>query len=78
VVASNGGADWEPGWWLNLRAGSPAAIEADGVTTPVTGVEVDGAERDRLWSKLNEMFDYAAYQAKVSRRIAVVALSPVG
>lgn len=25
VVASNGGSDWEPGWWLNLRAGSPRA-----------------------------------------------------
>ena len=42
VVASNGGADWEPGWWLN------------------------------------EMFDFEAYQAKVSRQLAVVALSPAG
>ena len=30
VVASNGGADWEPGWWLNLRAGSPGTVEVDG------------------------------------------------
>ena len=44
---------------------------------PVTGVEVEGAERDRLWRELNEMFDFEDYQAKVSRRIAVVALSPV-
>jgi len=77
-VASNGGADWEPGWWLNLRARSPATVEVDGASTPVTGVEVDGTERDRLWTKLNEMFDYEGYQTKVSRRIAVVALSPVG
>jgi F420H(2)-dependent quinone reductase len=77
VVASNGGADWEPGWWLNLRAGGPASVEVNGVTTPVTAVEVDGAERDRLWGELNEMFDFEDYQAKVSRRIAVVALSPV-
>ena len=33
VVASNGGADWEPGWWLNVRAGGPASVEVDGVTT---------------------------------------------
>jgi deazaflavin-dependent oxidoreductase (nitroreductase family) len=78
VVASNGGADWEPGWWLNLRAGSSAAVEVHGVTTPVTGVEVTGPERDRLWRRLNEMFDFEAYQEKVSRQIAVVALSPVG
>lgn len=77
VVASNGGSDWEPGWWLNLRAGCSASVEVDGVTTRVTGVEVEGVERDRLWTALNEMFDFEAYQAKVSRRIAVVALSPV-
>lgn len=76
VVASNGGADWEPGWWLNLRAGTPARIDVDGVTTAVVGTEVEGPERERLWARLNEMFDFDAYQRKVSRRIAVVALTP--
>lgn len=76
VAASNGGADWQPGWWLNLRAGTPARIEVDGVTTAVVGTEVDGPERDRLWARLNEVVDYDAYQRKVSRRIAVVALTP--
>ncbi|WP_298456057.1 nitroreductase/quinone reductase family protein [uncultured Cellulomonas sp.] len=76
VVASNGGADWEPGWWLNLRAGTSATIEVDGVRAPVVGTEVTGPERDVLWRRLNdEVLDYAAYQAKVSRRIAVVALT---
>ncbi len=77
VVASNGGADWEPGWWLNLRAGAPAVVEVDGVRTPVTGVEIDGPERERWWTALNEVVDHQAYQDKVSRRIAVVALTPV-
>ena len=77
MVASNGGADWEPGWWLNLQAGSPATVEVDGQRTAVSGVEVDGADRDRLWGELSKTFDFDAYQAKVSRRIAVVALSPV-
>ncbi len=61
AVASNGGSDWEPGWWLNLRAGSPASVKVDGVTTPVVGVEVDGAERDRPWIALNKMYDYQSY-----------------
>ena len=65
-----------PGWWLNLRAGTPARIEVDGVSTAVVGAEVEGPERERLWARLNEMFDFDAYQAKVSRRIAVVALTP--
>jgi deazaflavin-dependent oxidoreductase (nitroreductase family) len=79
VVASNGGADWEPGWWLNLRAGGTGTVELDGAHTAVTGVEVDGSEREELWRRLNvEVFDYDSYQRKVSRRIAVVALVPQG
>jgi deazaflavin-dependent oxidoreductase (nitroreductase family) len=79
VVASNGGADWEPGWWLNLHAGSPATVEVDGRRTPVTGTEITGAERDRIWRLLNEkVFNYNTYQAKVSRQIAVVELTPIG
>ena len=78
VVASNGGADWEPGWWLNLQAGSPATVQIDGTSTAVTGSEVTGPERERLWALLNEkVFNYNGYPAKVDRQIAVVALSPV-
>lgn len=78
VVASNGGADWEPGWWLNLRAGSAGHVEVDGTVTPVTAAEITGDEREAMWKRLNaEVFDYDSYQAKVSRRLAVVALTPV-
>lgn len=77
VVASNGGADWEPGWWLNLRAGGPGTVEVDGRVVPVRGEEVTGPEREQLWVELNDrVFDFDAYQAKVSRRIAVVRLTP--
>jgi deazaflavin-dependent oxidoreductase (nitroreductase family) len=77
VVASNGGADWEPGWWLNLGAGTAATVEVDGRRIPVTGTEITGTERDRLWLLLNEkVFDYSSYQAKVSRRHAVIELAP--
>ena len=77
VVASNGGADWEPGWWLNLQAGSEAVVEVGGVRTPVTGTRVNGEEREALWQRLNrEVFDYESYQRKVSRQISVVALTP--
>ena len=78
VVASNGGADWEPGWWLNLQAGSAGTVEVDGARTSVTGTEVSGAEREALWRRMNqEVFDYDSYQRKVSRRLAVVSLTPV-
>ncbi len=76
VVASNGGADWEPGWWLNLQAGSEAVADIRGVKTPVRGEQVTGEERAALWQRLNrEVFDYDSYQRKVSRQISVVALT---
>ena len=77
VVASNGGADWEPGWWLNLRAGGTGRVELDGVRTTVTGTELDGPEREDAYRRLcREVFDYESYQRKVRRRLAVVALTP--
>ncbi|WP_395695364.1 nitroreductase/quinone reductase family protein [Nocardioides sp.] len=77
VVASNGGADWEPGWWLNLRAGGTGTVELDGVRSTVSGTEMDGSEREDAYRRLcREVFDYESYQRKVSRRLAVVALTP--
>jgi F420H(2)-dependent quinone reductase len=77
VVASNGGADWEPGWWLNLQTGSPGTVEVSGQRTPVTGREIVGPEREQMWNVLNEkVANYQGYQDKVSRRLAIVRLSP--
>ncbi|WP_164473714.1 nitroreductase/quinone reductase family protein [Gordonia insulae] len=79
VVASNGGADWEPGWWLNLRAGTAAEVTIGDEVTPVHGTELTGTDREQMWATLNDqVFDYQSYQDKVSRTIAVVALTPVG
>jgi len=74
VVASNGGADWEPGWARNLAAGTPASILVEGTCHDVSGTEIDGAERERLWHLLGEVWDYDTYQAEVGRRLAVIAL----
>ena len=53
-------------------------IVNDGERVTVQGAEVDGAERERLWARLNEQLsDYAKYQEKVRRRIAVVELRPI-
>lgn len=77
VVASNGGADWQPGWWLNLRAGSPGTVQIGELSVAVCGEKVTGPERDELWRDLKErVFDLDTYQSKVSRRIAVVRLTP--
>lgn len=52
-------------------------MEVDGRAVPVRGEEVTGPEREQLWGELTErVFDFDSYQAKVSRRIAVVRLTP--
>ena len=78
VAASNGGADWEPGWWLNLQATPEGLVKVADDEHRVTGTEVDGPERDVLWQRLMEQNSaYDGYQSKVRRRIAVVRLTPV-
>ena len=78
VAASNGGSDWEPGWWLNLQSGPQASIEVDGADVAVIASAVGDDDRDRLWRRLSEQLDtYDGYQSKVHRRIALVRLHPI-
>jgi deazaflavin-dependent oxidoreductase (nitroreductase family) len=79
VAASNGGSDWQPGWWLNLRSEPRATIEVDGDEVAITASEVAEADRDELWQRLSDQLDaYDDYQRKVRRQIDLVRLHPVG
>jgi len=77
VAAANGGIDAEPQWWLNLCAHPHGEVEVRGRRWAVTATEVDDDDRARLWAALMARFDgYDGYQTRVSRRIALVRLSP--
>lgn len=77
VAASNGGIDLEPQWWLNLQQEPRCVVEVRGRRLEVVAAEVEEPERSRLWALLNaNIATYDAYQASVSRRIAVVRLTP--
>ncbi|MGY1739285.1 MULTISPECIES: nitroreductase/quinone reductase family protein [unclassified Blastococcus] len=78
VAASNGGIDAEPQWWLNLQADPRGAVEVGGRRTAVVASAVADADRQRLWDALMARCGaYDGYQASVSRRIALVRLTPV-
>ena len=78
VAASNGGIDLEPQWWQNLQAEPRTTIEVRGRRVEVEARLADEADRARLWDALNANIDtYDEYKASVSRRIAVIRLSPV-
>ena len=77
VVASMGGAPTHPAWYLNLRANPGATIQLGRRTLPVTAETAGAEERGRLWAMATRMYpSYDAYQAKTSREIPVVILSP--
>ena len=77
VAASNGGIDQEPQWWLNLQADPRGEVDVGGRRRPVSASVVAEEDRARLWAALMAQCPtYDAYQSKVSRRIALVRLTP--
>jgi len=76
VVASRGGGDKPPAWFLNLQDNPEVGVTVQGnpeqrmrarVTTP--------EERTRLWPRvIADHQNYAEYQAKTTREIPLVLL----
>ncbi len=78
LVASNGGADRDPIWWLNLRATPDASIQIENKVLQVTAREADESERENLWPQLHEAnFFYSRHRANTDRHIPIVVLTPV-
>ncbi len=77
LVASRGGDDRNPDWFLNLRADPQVEVEMDGVMRPMTAHVADATEKADLWPKIVADHDnYAGYQKKTDRDIPVVVLTP--
>src|SRR6266545_2808714 len=73
VVASNGGAPRNPGWWLNLKANPQATVEIGREPHPVTARRVSGEEQARLWRRMVDVYPgYETYQTKTTRRLLLV------
>jgi deazaflavin-dependent oxidoreductase (nitroreductase family) len=77
VVASNGGMDWFPDWWLNLQREPRATVELGSSSRPVVAREAGPEERERLWATLTGIAPgYLGYQKKTSREIPLGILQP--
>lgn len=79
VVASYGGHHQDPYWWSNLEAEPRARVwSAAHGAQEVTASVIEGDDREQVWQRLTAMYSpYDGYQAKATRRIPVVALTPV-
>jgi len=76
VVASNGGEDRPPSWWLNLQHDPSASITIGSRSEPVTARAATDEERGGLWPTITAAYPgYAAYARRTSRPIPVVLLA---
>ncbi len=75
VVASNGGQDFHPAWWLNLQANPRAQAQLGRETRSVVAHEAIDDDRARLWPLLKQQNSaYPKYEKKTDRLIPVVVL----
>jgi deazaflavin-dependent oxidoreductase (nitroreductase family) len=76
VIASNVGAATHPDWYHNLVAHPQVTVEVGTESFEATAIVTEGVERQRLWSKIVELYPFfAEHQAKTTRKIPVIALS---
>jgi deazaflavin-dependent oxidoreductase (nitroreductase family) len=79
IVASRGGDDRNPAWFLNLRDNPDVTVKMRGVTRPMKARVADPEERARLWPLVTaDHQNYAGYQTKTEREIPLVVLAPAG
>jgi deazaflavin-dependent oxidoreductase (nitroreductase family) len=78
VVASNGGSETAPAWWLNLRDAATAEVQVRGETFEVSWSEAPEKERMEYWRKLQAAVPaYRVYRFRTQREIPIVLLRPL-
>ncbi len=78
IVASRGGDDHHPSWYLNLRDNPEVTVTWKGgdPQTMTASIATDD-ERQRMWPIITEKSkNYAGYQKKTERQIPLVLLNP--
>ncbi len=76
IVASKGGADEPPAWYLNLEAEPQVELQVKGDVFPATARVATAEERPEMWAKMVGTWPaYDEYQAKTDREIPIVVLS---
>ncbi|HMO10347.1 MAG TPA: nitroreductase/quinone reductase family protein [Actinotalea sp.] len=77
IVASRGGDDAHPAWFVNLCAQPEVLVAVGAPPTPMQARVLSSAERAALWPEVTAAYSgYAAYQRRTSREIPLVVLEP--
>jgi deazaflavin-dependent oxidoreductase (nitroreductase family) len=77
IVASAGGNDAHPAWYLNLEAHPLVTVRTGDGERAMNARTVEGDERTELWNAISGTYrNYAGYQEKTDREIPIVVLEP--
>lgn len=77
IVASKGGADAPPSWYLNLRANPDVDLQVGADHLRARARDAGPEEKPRLWATMARIWpDYDTYQTKTDRQIPVIVLEP--
>ena len=75
MVASKGGADSPPAWFVNLSADPDVEVQIKGERFRARARVATPEEKPEMWARMVEVWpDYANYQRKTAREIPVVVL----
>lgn len=79
IVASRGGTDAPPGWYVNLQAEPDVQVQVRGDVFRAHARDATPEEKPELWRKMAAVWpDYDEYQKKTDRDIPVVVLERTG
>ena len=78
IVASKGGADTDPEWYLNIRKSETIGMQIATQAFEATWREPEFEERHQVWSYMTHLYPpYLGYQTSTTRHIPVVMLRAV-
>ncbi len=76
LVASYGGDDRHPAWFLNLRDNPSVKVTTGGETKAMTARVATAEEKAELWPQVTEAYKgYKGYQERTDRDIPLVILT---
>jgi deazaflavin-dependent oxidoreductase (nitroreductase family) len=78
IVASKGGADHHPAWYLNVKDRKELSFQIAAQAYRATWREPQGAERSKVWEFMVSVFPpFEKYQASTAREIPLVMMSAI-
>src|SRR4051794_10454487 len=78
VVASDGGAEHDPAWFVNLEADPSVGVQVGTRRFTARARAASSAERAPLWAQMVKIFPlYEDYAQQTDREIPIVLLTPL-